>query len=151
MANPAASAESDPTKVTVDPQDPTPEPSWQFRRWYIYVGRVSICLGTAVGMWMIADLGERDPVGAINALTYFVMTLLIWGIIESSIYLIGPSAEQFGLWAQTVSATVQGVVFRKRGEAETADGKVSSESVSGKPAVAEPTEDLVPDQPSWKS
>lgn len=150
MTSPIASAESDPTKLVVDPQDPTPEPSWEFRRWYIYVGRLGIYLGIGYAMWVLAQIGPLDPDGVINALTYFVLGLITWGVIESSIYLIGPSAEQFGLWAKTVSATVQGVVFRKHGLAETAEGRVSSESVSGKPEAAEPADDLVPDQPSWK-
>ena len=156
MASPAASAETDPTKVTVDPQDPTPDPSWEFRRWFVYIGRAIISGLLLISILTLANLGEFNPSGAINALTYIAIGLLVWGIMDSAIYQIGPSAEQFGLWAKTVGAMVQGVVFRKRGEAETADGKVSSESVSGKPAAspepeAEPAEQSVPDQPSWKS
>lgn len=132
MASPAASAETDPTKVSVDPQNPLPESNWGYRRAMVFVGLGIFSAMLAVIIWQISKLGANNPLSAINALTYIAYCLIALLALDRGLYLVAPSAEQFANWMQTVSAWKSGISFQSKSTAETAQGRVTSEQMSGK-------------------
>lgn len=152
MAKPSASAETDPTRVSVDPQNPLPESNWLWRRVMVFTG-----FGAFVGLIifaviLIGQLGRDNPLSAINALTYTIYCLAGLLALDRGLYMVAPSAEQFGGWMQTVSAWKSGISFASSSTAETPEGRVTSEQSSGPaapPAAPAPTPEkpLAPSDP----
>lgn len=147
MSSPAVTAETDPPRVTVDAQDPLPESNWAYRRVLVILGRVAFTAMFAAILWFLRELGEVNPAGAINGLViigYCVTGILI---IDTVLYLIAPSAEQFGNILQTVSAMKSGITFQTKATAETAGAKVTTTATAG-PAAPEPEKPLAPSDPA---
>lgn len=132
MASPAASAETDPTKVSVDPQNPLPESNWKYRRLMVFFGLALFSGAIGVIIWRVSVLGAENPLSAINSLTYIAYCMVGLLALDRALYLVAPSAEQFANWMQTVAAWKSGVSFQSKSTAETAQGKVTSEQASGR-------------------
>lgn len=119
--------QTEPDKVTIDPQDPLPESNWKWRRW-TFVGCVVVIL------WLLYLAIRWNQPGAYWPLT--VCFLMVW-----LIYGIAPSAEQFGKIAQAVSAMKDGVVFKTATTATTAAGTTATATTSAaKPTNVSPEE-----------
>lgn len=80
--------------IIVDPQDPLPEPTWGWRRFYVYVVTVVILVLVWLGVTRLAEAAMMDPSLGIAALLDAVKWLIASLICVITYYLIAPSAEQ---------------------------------------------------------
>lgn len=139
-----SSAQIDPMKVVVDPQDPLPESNWIPRRWFVFLGRLTQTALVAACAYAIFLLGSADPTKAIGALLAIVYCLCGIIALDALLYLVAPSAEQATKMIQTVAALRSGVTFHSKTTAQTPEAKVTATAAAGVPAA--PDEDL----PTWR-
>jgi putative chitinase len=126
-----------------DPQDPLPESSWFWRRLLIFAGVISCAIGIAIILGMlhiIATKGLASPdtvngaqiaLHSIEALYNLGFWLVILVLVNLTLYLIAPSAEQATKMLATVSALKAGVSFTSRAAIDTGTGRAESSSVAG--------------------
>lgn len=77
-----------------DLQDPLPEGSWTFRRWFTYLTTLACLLGIG---WVIHKLTEGEHLAGV---AYGLLVLC--GLLSTN-YLVGPSAEHIVKLLQTAS------------------------------------------------
>lgn len=116
LATPAGSA-------AVDAQDPLPESNWIPRRWFSFLGFWSVLLMEVYALRLGAPSGVQ-------------IALVILAALIAVLYLVAPSAEQFGRIVQHASALRSGVVFKSTSSADVSAGTVSTEQTAGKAGAA---------------
>lgn len=77
--------------VEQDPQDPLPEPSWTFRRWFTWLV-MAVCLGLVA--WIVWKLTESSHLAGVAYALVGLCALL------ATYYLIAPSAEHLAKLAR---------------------------------------------------
>lgn len=78
----------------IDPQDPLPEPTWLWRRLYVYAVTIVILALVWVGVHQLAEVASMEPQQGIAALLRAVQWLIAALICVITYYLVAPSAEQ---------------------------------------------------------
>lgn len=78
----------------VDPQDPLPEPSWLWRRIYVFVVSIVFLALITLAAHSLAELSEAQPETGIRALLKVIKWLIVALVIVLTYYLVAPSAEQ---------------------------------------------------------
>lgn len=78
----------------IDPQDPLPEPTWLWRRLYVYAVSIVFLALIWVGVHRLAEAAMLEPSRGIGALLSAVQWLIAALICLITYYLVAPSAEQ---------------------------------------------------------
>lgn len=158
-ASPAAVAALPPT---VDPQDPLPDPSWTWRRYFVFGLGLFLLAGIGGVLWMEYETGRAtlDLVGRLSGVRdvraldqslqvigqvidsqFKLGTGLVHALLVLMIcYLIAPSAEQATKMLATVWAWRGGVSTSSISRAQAPDGSTAEASnvVSGAGAQPPP-------------
>ena len=120
-----AEAKTTENTVTADPQDPLPESNWLHRRILAYSAFIAATTFLGFGLAIIAALAATAPQDALQALVVLCIAVLVAERVGLVIYLIAPSAEQFGKMLQVVEALKAGVSFRTE-QTATAPGATAT-------------------------
>ncbi|MFL6864103.1 MAG: hypothetical protein ACJ8DZ_14000 [Allosphingosinicella sp.] len=157
---PSAAAATPPP--TVDPQDPIPDPSWFWRRVFVFVATGALLLGVGYVLHMLFVLGTAtldlvgrltaardvrsldqalDTVNAVISAQHDLGRGLINTILLVMIcYLIAPSAEQLAKILGTVWAWRGGVSTSSVSRATAPDGSLAEAgTAAGIPTAPAPT------------
>lgn len=78
----------------IDPQDPLPEPTWLWRRLYVYAVTIVILALVWIGVHKLAEVASLEPREGIIALLRVIQWLIAALICVITYYLVAPSAEQ---------------------------------------------------------
>lgn len=78
----------------IDPQDPLPEPTWLWRRLFVYAVSIVFLVLIWVGVHRLAEAAMLEPSRGIGALLSAVQWLIAALICVITYYLVAPSAEQ---------------------------------------------------------
>jgi hypothetical protein len=115
--------ESSDATLSTNPQDPLPEPSWFWRRWFIITVTLALFVLRFFAIRMPA--AQKDVAG-LDALIGLVIVC----------YLVAPSAEQAIKMLAIAWALRSGVQFRAASLAQNGNGRTSSAVIAGKGAPA---------------
>lgn len=153
-----AAVTAGPPSTSADPQDPLPESNWFYRRILIFAG-VGLCaLGLAIILailYRLATLAALSPdtpnatqvqLHTIEALYNLGFWLVMLILVNLTLYLIAPSAEQATKMLATVSALKGGVAFTSRAAISTPSSRAESFSAAG-PAGSVPGAPAALDEP----
>lgn len=78
----------------IDPQDPLPEPTWLWRRLYVYAVTIVILALVWIGVHKLAEIAALEPREGIVSLLRVIQWLIAALICVITYYLVAPSAEQ---------------------------------------------------------
>jgi hypothetical protein len=135
--------------LTADPQDPLPESNWFYRRLLTFSGIALCALGLAIILailYRLATLAALSPdtpnatqvqLHTIEALYNLGFWLVIIILVNLTLYMIAPSAEQATKMLATVSALKGGVAFSSRAAVATPSSRAETSSSAGLAAPAE--------------
>jgi putative chitinase len=140
-----------PPSTSADPQDPLPESNWFYRRLLTFAGIALCALGLAIILailYRLATLAALSPdtpnatqvqLHTIEALYNLGFWLVIIILVNLTLYMIAPSAEQATKMLATVSALKGGVAFSSRAAVATPSSRAETSSAAGIPAAAPAT------------
>lgn len=135
MTTPAAAASPPPT---VDPQDPLPDPSWLWRRVFVFAtGGALLAFGyvqTAI-IGQVAMKGSETAIAGLIKVAERDQALIAILIL---FYMVAPSAEQITKMLATASAWKKGVSTSSISRAVAPDGSTAEASNSAGLAAAAP-------------
>jgi hypothetical protein len=77
-----------------DPQDPLPEPTWLWRRLYVYAVSIVFMVLIWVSVHQLAEAAMMEPSRGIGALLSALKWLILTLTCVITYYLVAPSAEQ---------------------------------------------------------
>ncbi|HEX8224461.1 MAG TPA: hypothetical protein VF605_11655 [Allosphingosinicella sp.] len=133
---------------TADPQDPLPESNWLYRRILIFAGVASCAIGLGIIIAIFHGIatralasadsanGAQITLHAIEALYNLGFWLVIIVLVNLTLYLIAPSAEQATKMLATVQALKGGVTFASRSAIATPTARAETASIAGVGAEA---------------
>lgn len=78
----------------IDPQDPLPEPSWLWRRLYVYVVSIAFLVLISMAVHRMSEVASVNPETGVAALLTVIKWLIAALICVLTYYLVAPSAEQ---------------------------------------------------------
>lgn len=78
----------------IDPQDPLPEPTWLWRRVYVYGVSIVFLALVSVAVDRLSKIAIDVPGQGVDALLSVIQWLLAALICVITYYLVAPSAEQ---------------------------------------------------------
>lgn len=125
---------ADPAKtITVDPQDPLPESDWGPRRWFVFMTQILLFIGLFIAL-------------QVGAPQWVTISIIIAIVTVAVLYLIAPSAEQFGKMMQMASAMRAGVSFKQTStvDAEAGTATTSTTTTGAPPAAELPADPALP-------
>lgn len=153
-------ADAGPPAVVMDPQDALPESDWFWRRVFVYLVLLLATVSAGVVLYMLYTLGAttlelvaklagpRDvraldqALETVGQVVHALYRLGFWSLIlimlMVTLYLIAPSAEQFGKWMATVSAWKGGISTTSTTRSVSPDGGTAEATTSAGPAAPTP-------------
>lgn len=78
----------------IDPQDPLPEPTWLWRRLYVFAVSIAFLALIALAAHTLSQIAALHPETGIRALLTVIKWLIAALICVLTYYLVAPSAEQ---------------------------------------------------------
>lgn len=135
MADSSSAAAASPPP-TVDPQDPLPDPSWTYRRWFVFALGLALVIFAFVSIILLGNAASEGSREAVDGVVKIALRdqLLIAGLML--LYLVAPSAEQITKMLATASAWKKGVSTASFSRAVAPDGSSAEASNSaGRPPV----------------
>lgn len=145
----SAAVTAGPPPTSADPQDPLPESNWFWRRLLTFVGCGLCALGLGIVLWIYFTvateaLGSADTANGaqitlhtIEALSSLSFWLVVLVLVNLTLYLIAPSAEQAAKMLATVQAWRAGVSTFTSARVATPTSSAETRTIAG-PAAATP-------------
>jgi hypothetical protein len=99
----------------IDPQDPLPEPTWLWRRIFVYGVAAAVLALIWVGVQHLAEVSALEPLRGVEALLTTLQWLIGALVCVVTYYLVAPSAEQIVKMVQAAS------IHRARLNADSSD------------------------------
>ncbi len=133
--------------VTVDPQDPLPDPNWLYRRLFVFLTTFALLILFWIKLDIVGDVARGGSETAIAGLVDLLkrVTALIGFLILC--YMVAPSAEQITKMIATASAWKKGVSTTSISRASGPDGSAAeTTTMVGRPE-GEPAPPAAPAAP----
>lgn len=78
----------------IDPQDPLPEPTWLWRRLYVFAVSIAFLALISLAAHSLSQIAALHPETGIRALLEVIKWLIAALVCVLTYYLVAPSAEQ---------------------------------------------------------